>query len=129
MPITLQGELVLVKASAVNLNSTGEVLTQAGLPARFIVNRLVISNWSATPSALLAMTLRDTAAGAGNSLVGALAALNTPITATALAAVAYPFAAVLGASRAVTTGNIFLNASVANGTALTADVLIEIQPL
>lgn len=129
MAIVLQGEITLVKASALNLNSTGDLISQTGLPSAFIVKRMVLSNWSTTPSVLLTMTLRDAATAAGNSLVGSVAALNTPITSTALAAVATPLATVLGASRVVSSGGLYLNVSAANGSALTADVTIEILPL
>lgn len=124
MPTKVVSEFSVPIANGVNLNSTGDVASFTGLPAKIIIDRIEISNWSATPSALLALTLRDAAAGAGNSLVGAIAALNGVITATALNAVASPLAAVLGASRKVTTSALYLNVSAANGTALTADVAI-----
>lgn len=115
--------------SGVNLNSTGDTISILNLPSRFIINQLVFSNWSATPSVLLVGTLRDAAAAGGNSLVGSIAGLNTPITSTALAAVATPLASVLGASRAVTTNAVYLNLTVANGTALSADMTLVITPL
>jgi len=124
MPKFVIGELNTFRSNAVNLNQTGDVASITGLPSSIMVDRMEILNWSSTPAALLAMTVRDAATGGGNSLLGSIVGLNTPVTATALAAVATPLAAVLGAVRVVSTGSLYLNVSVANGSALTADVII-----
>lgn len=119
----------VVKTLAVNLNATGDAASMTGLPANIILDRLEVSGWSVTPAVLLAMTVRDAAAGAGNSLVGAIGSLNGIITSTAMAAIATPLAAVLGASRVISTTAFYLNVSVANGTALTANVSVYYHTL
>ncbi len=124
-PLSVRG----YRVNAANLNTTGDVVTFTGLPAQYIVERLIISGWSATPAAILAATLQDAAAAGGNSLVGAIAALNTPITATSLNGQFIPLAAALGATRNLTASSLYLNVSVANGTALTADVTLFVLPL
>ncbi len=114
----------VVTATATNLNTTGAVASWTGLASAIVVDNLEILGWSATPSALLALTLRDAATGGGNSLVGLVASLNTPITSTALVASASPIASVLGAVRRVTSGALYLNVSAGNGTALTANIRV-----
>lgn len=129
VPTPIQGELTFARFNTINLNSTGDLASVTGLPASIIVDKMEILNWSTTPSVLLTMTLRDAASGAGNSLLGSIAALNTPITATTLAAVALPLATVLGAVRVISTGALYLNASAANGSALTADIQVSYRSL
>lgn len=114
----------VLRAFGINLNSVADAAVFTGLPLSLIVDKVEIFGWSGTPAALLAMTIRDAAAGAGNSLVGAIAALNTPITSTALAAQLIPLAAALGAVRVVTTGKIYARVGTANGSALTANLNI-----
>ncbi len=121
---TITGETLTLKSTGLNLNQTGDVASFTGLPASIVIDRVEIKNWSTTPGVLLTATLRDAAAGAGNSLVGTISGLNAIVTATALAAVAVPFVAVLGASRVVSTSAIYLNVSAANGSALTGDLTI-----
>lgn len=106
--------------TSLNLNNTGDVATFTGLPSRYLVSSLVLDNWSTTPSALLTATLRDAATAGGNSLVGSIAGLNAIVTATALAAQAFPLASTLGANRSLTASSLYLNVSAANGSALTA---------
>lgn len=118
----------LFQITGQNLNATGDKII-SGLPAKYVIDRLVIHDWSATPGALLAATLRDAATGGGNSLVGAIVGLNTPITATALAAEAFPQVAALGANRVLTASTLYFNVSVANGSALTANISLYILKL
>ena len=125
----LLGELDIRRATAVDLNATGDLASFTGLPTNILIDRLILWGWSTTPAALLAATLRDAASAGGNSLVGVIAALNTPITATTLAAVMFPSVTALGASRVVTSGALYLNVSASNGSALTANVSVLYWPL
>lgn len=117
-------------STGVNLNTTGDVFSIiAGLPARFLVSQLLLSNFSGIPTALVAATLRDTATAGGNSLVGALVALNGIVTSTTLVMRAVPLTTALAAAVAVTTAKLYLNVSAANGSALTADITVTVVAL
>jgi len=113
----------MIIAKGVNLNSTGDKNT-AGVPVGAVVDKVKILNWSATPSATLSCTVRDASGGGGNSLLGTITGLNTPITSTALAAVIVPAATATYAQRVTTTNAVYFHVGTANGSALTADVVI-----
>lgn len=115
--------------TGINLNTTGDVASFLNLPPSCVVERIELSNWSATPSALLTATLRDAATAGGNSLLGSIAGLDGPITSTALTATIASTPLTINAVRKVSTSNIYLNVSAANGTALTADALLTYHPL
>lgn len=116
--------------TGLNLNTTGDVASViTGLPARFVIASCFLSNFSTTPSVLLAATLRDTASAGGNSLVGPITGLNAIVTSTTQAMRAVSLTTALAAQVANTTGKLYFNVSVANGSALTADLSLVILPL
>lgn len=124
------GVLRKFKVNSVNLNGTGDRATFTGLPTvPYVVEKLLIHSWSTTPSGTLSMTLRDTTSGGGNSLLNSLAGLNLTISNTSLALEAIPNVAAVGAKRTLTASNLYLNASAANGSALTATVTLIIKIL
>lgn len=116
--------------TGLNLNTTGDVASViTGLPARFVITSCFLSNFSTTPSVLLAATLRDAATAGGNSLVGPIAGLNTIVTSTTQTMRAVSLTTALAAQVADITGKLYFNVSVANGSALTADLTLVIVPL
>jgi hypothetical protein len=117
-------------AQGVDLNGTGDRLTFTGLPSvPYVVEKILIHGWSATPAAPLVMTLRDASSGGGNSLAGSMSGLNLLVTSTALALEAVPNVDVLGTNRTLTSTSLYLNASAGNGSALTANVTLIISIL
>ena len=117
-PTTVLGFL-----TGINLNATGDNAISIRY-SKYVLLGAYLYDFSTTPGALTTATLRDAASGGGNSLVGSLAALNG-IATTALGAHAIPTASALGAVRQSTASTLYLNVSVANGSALTCSVVLH----
>lgn len=104
--------------ATVNLNATGD--TSIAISAtKYLVLALVVRDSSGTPGVLCAFTLRDAAAGGGNSLAGSLVGLNGAIS-TSKAGFLQISPTALGSYQQETATTLFINVSVANGSALTA---------
>lgn len=110
------------KALTVNFNQTGDAATFPMPSAKYIITQILLYDWSATPNVLLAFTVRDTASGAGNSILGSIVGINTLGTATSGFVGKTPVS--LGAYTQLSGSTMYLNISVANGTALTASVIL-----
>lgn len=109
----------LGKATAVNLNATGDTSVTIW-SSKYIITQVIMRDASATPAVTLTFTVRDTAAGGGNSLIGSVTALNTVVS-TSIAGFLQPSPTALMSSRQLTTSTLFINVSVPNGSALTAN--------
>lgn len=109
-------------ALGVNLNATGDTSIPITL-SKYIITALWISNFSASPAALFACSLRDAAAGAGNSLM-ATTMVALPSTAALDFFTTNMNGIALATIRRNTASTLFFNVGVANGSTLTADVFV-----
>lgn len=102
-----------------NANATGDAVLANRVPwTNAIIESIYFTNASASEAAsILVATLRDAAAGGGNSL-GTVTAL-TGLTSAPLAV-----QQLLTVARRITTGALFLNTSVASAVVATIDVYV-----
>lgn len=111
------------RAMGVNLNAgvNTDVATITGLPARYIIRRIVFDNASGTPT-LATISVRTASGGGGTAVVNAqaLASLN--------ASTAY-LDATLAVATVLTASTLTLRNIAVAGSAMTVDVSVVIDPL
>ena len=109
----------------INLNATGDQAIQL-LGTKKVIRRIVITNASVTLAAsATTATIRDAASGGGNAIVPAVAV--TALTAATKLVDQTLFAA--AATDYVTANPIYVNISVAHGSAASADIYIYGDPV
>lgn len=124
-------DLRTYRAVAVNLAALGDQYVFTGLPSTpFRVVSMVIWNHSATPGLLTAFHLRDSSGGLGNSLLGPIAGMNAYLGIAALG-LEIPISNSAMFSNRVFPGetSLYFRVTVANATALTANVNITVSVL
>lgn len=130
MTAPVQGSLKKYTSMGVNLNATGDVWTVQNIPlTNYVVERFTIWGQSVTPSILLTASLRDAASGGGNSILGTMTGLNLVLNNALLGLEMIPFAGAAGSNRVINTSTLYFYVSVANGTALTANMTLYLRAL
>jgi len=114
---------LIYKATGVNLNSANtDVASIAGLPSSYIVRRVTVTNASTTPT-LATYSLRTATGGGGVAIVSAQ--LLTALSATTK----FVDSTLAITADIQTASTLTVRCIAANGSALTADFVIEITPL
>lgn len=112
-------------ARGINLNATGDQAIRV-LGTRRIIRRIVITNASTSLAASgVTATIRDTASGGGNAIVATVAV--TGLTTAAKFAEQTLFAT--AATDYITANPIFINITVAHGSAASADIYVYGDPI
>lgn len=117
------------KATNVSLATSGDKYIFTGLPSSpFRVTSLVAWNFSGTPGALVAYSLRDAAAGLGNQLISSGVGLNLIVVTPLTDAIPLDIGT-LFRNKVYTNSTLYFNVAVGNVSALTCNLNLTISLL